>query len=55
HVGKNELEGPLKDYFDMYDEDIYFGQKTFEKAESELVRRSLNLLFKKTGKKPEDI
>lgn len=55
NVGKKEIEGPLKDFFDIYEEDVYFGKETFEKAESEMVRRTLNLLLKKTNMQPEDI
>ncbi len=46
-VGKKEFEGPLGNRFDGYEKDEYFGCKSFEEAESEMVRRNLNLL---TGK-----
>lgn len=54
-VGNKESEGPLKDSFDSIEKDAYFGTDTFEKAESEMVRRALNLLLGKAGKAPEDI
>lgn len=54
-VGKKESEGPLASCFDAVEKDIYFGTETFEKAESEMVRRTLNILLGKTKKKPEDI
>lgn len=54
-VGKKEADGPLSNDFDAIEEDTYFGMETYEKAESEMVRRSLNILFKKCGKTPEDI
>ena len=47
-VGKKEFEGPLSTYFDLYSNDEYFGTKSFEEAESEMVRQNLNVLFKKS-------
>lgn len=45
-VGKKEGEGPLGEYFDYVSDDSYFGQKTWEKAESQMqkdtVTRALN-------------
>jgi len=49
-VGKKEYEGPLKSRFDAYEKDEYFGCKSFEDAESEMVRRNLNLLMGKTNR-----
>lgn len=46
-VGKKEFEGPLGQWFDGYEVDEYFGCKSFEDAESEMVRRNLNLLMSK--------
>ena len=43
-VGKKEYEGPLRDTFDAYEADEYFGCDSFEKAESEMVRRNINIL-----------
>ncbi len=40
-AGKKEGEGPLADYFDMILEDDLFGEKTWEKAESRLIREVL--------------
>jgi len=37
-VGKKEGEGPLRDTFDHISDDAYFGQKTWEKAESQMVK-----------------
>lgn len=48
-VGKKERQGPMNRWFDAYDDDEYFGQSTFEQAESELVRRNLQLLLKKAN------
>ena len=47
-VGKNESEGPLGACFDMRCADDYFGEKTWEKAESEMQRRAFALALKKS-------
>ena len=36
--GKKEAQGPLKHCFDVLSEDSYFGQPTWEKAESEMLK-----------------
>lgn len=46
-VGKKESNGPLSEYFDFHDASDRFGQKTFEQAESEMQRLSLNLALAK--------
>ena len=38
-VGKKEGEGPLKKGFDAVSEDSYFGEESWEKAESRMIRR----------------
>lgn len=53
--GPYEKDGPLKKYFDKSYNDLYFGEKSFEKAEIKLVKDALTLLMKKTGIKKEDI
>ncbi len=53
-VGKTEHEGPLGEAFDMYDEEDTFGQKTWEKAESEMQRRALGTALRKSGRRAED-
>ena len=40
--GKKEQEGPLASYFDFLSSDTTFGQKSWEKAESELQKRALD-------------
>ena len=40
--GKKEQEGPLASYFDFLSGDTTFGQKSWEKAESELQKRALD-------------
>lgn len=54
-VGKKEMEGPLSSYFDAYTDDEFFGEKTFEKAESKFIETCLNNLIKKANLKNEDI
>jgi stage V sporulation protein AD len=46
-VGKKEMAGPLREWFDLHEENEYFGMPTFEQAESEMVRRNLAQLFEK--------
>ena len=53
--GPYEKQGPLRRYFDRTYDDLYFGEKSFEKAEIKLVRDSLVLLMKKSGVLKKDI
>lgn len=51
-----EENGPLKKYFDkIYNKDLYFGEKSFEKAEIKLLKDSIKLLLNKTKLKEKDI
>ncbi len=54
-VGKKEGEGPLGKYFDEVEPDAYFGQESWEKAESENLRRSVARTLKKGSFSAEDI
>ncbi len=54
-VGKHERHGPMRRWFDAYDDDEYFGKDTFEQAESELVRRNLQLLMQKASIEESEI
>lgn len=54
-VGKKEHEGPLSDEFDFYTVDSFFGEKSFEKAESKLQKTAINIALEKAGLKPYDI
>jgi len=40
-VGKKEGEGPLKNYFDKILDDAHWGEKTWEKAESKMLREAV--------------
>lgn len=53
--GRKESKGPLGDYFDMVSDDDYFGQDTWEKAETEMLKRSFYTILKKRNIKPQDI
>ncbi len=53
--GREERRGPLGDFFDFCDDTDRFGMKTWEGAEAELARMSLNLAMKKTNTSPEDL
>ncbi|MBR6688490.1 MAG: stage V sporulation protein AD [Clostridia bacterium] len=46
-VGPKEKGGPLSKYFDTSVEDVYFGEKTFEKAESKFMAEAIDLAIKK--------
>ena len=48
-VGKKEAEGPLREDFDKIVYDSYFGQESFEKAETEMMRTAVNLAIEKGG------
>lgn len=54
-AGKKEGEGPFGKCFDMIEEDEYFGQESWEKAESEILRRSAFLAMSKASMKKEDL
>ncbi len=54
-VGKKEGQGPLGDSFDIVCEDPYFGQKSWEKAESEMQRQALALAIRKSALSESDI
>jgi stage V sporulation protein AD len=48
-VGRKEGEGPLRDSFDYINEDSYFGEKTWEKAESTMQKMTLNKALEKAS------
>ena len=54
--GIYEANGPLKKYLDkVYTKDFYYGEKSFEKAETKLLKDTINLLLEKTNLKEENI
>ncbi|MBO4213310.1 MAG: stage V sporulation protein AD [Clostridia bacterium] len=54
-VGKKEHDGPLGEFFDMFDETDTFGEATWEKSESEMQRRAFSLSLGKSKLKFSDI
>lgn len=54
-AGKKEGEGPLAQAIDQLSSDDYFGQDTWEKAESEMQKRTIHHVMEKRKLKPEDI
>ena len=54
-VGRHEYEGPLGSEFDAHDSSGRFGADTWERAESEMQRRAINLAFAKAGVCDRDI
>ena len=53
--GREEEEGPLGKSFDFTDKTDLFGMKSFEEAEAEMGRISLNLALKKASLKPSEL
>ena len=54
--GNYENDGPLSKYFDKkYEKDLYFGEKSWEKAEVHLLKEANKNLIKKAKVKEEDI
>lgn len=54
-VGPKEAEGPLGKYFDQTVEDSFFGEKSWELAESKFVEKNMGLAIQKANLKPKDI
>ena len=54
-VGKKEHEGPLGHEFDKFITDSFFGQKSFEKAESQLQKTAVEIALEKVNLKETDI
>ena len=53
-VGQMEGEGPLGACFDYVEQDSHFGKDSWEQAESELQRRTVEAALKKGGLTPKD-
>ena len=55
-AGMYESDGPLRKYFDKcYTDDLYFGEKSFEKAEAKLLSDNIRNILDKNKLKDEDI
>lgn len=48
-VGPKEAEGPLASYFDNCLEDEFWGEKSWEKAESKIIKETVNTVISKSG------
>lgn len=53
--GKKEGEGPLRTWFDRLLDDDMFGEKTWEKAESKMLKEAMLLALQKSGKEKKEI
>ena len=47
-VGPKEAQGPLAKYFDQCLEDEFWGEKTWEKAESKIIKENVNSVIAKS-------
>lgn len=54
-VGKKEVDGPLGQYFDKAYNDAFFGEKTFEKAETKMQKMTIETAVKKSELSKNDI
>ncbi len=54
-VGPKEMQGPLAQYFDANIKDVFFDEKTFEKAESKMLESCINNLLVKAGITQQDV
>ncbi len=54
-VGKKESQGPLKNDFDEFSNDSRFGQDSFEKAESHLQKRAVEIALNKLNLQKENV
>jgi len=54
-VGPKEGQGPLKHTFDVINEDDYFGEKSWEKAESAMTRQAFSLACDKAAINPSSL
>lgn len=54
-VGPKESEGPLAEYFDLCLDDEFWGEKTWEKAESKIIKETVNMSINKSTISTSDI
>ena len=54
-VGEMEGNGPLGQYFDTIETDLYFGMKSWEQAEMQMTELAIEKLLTKTALKAKDI
>ena len=54
-VGPKEANGPLAKYFDQCLDDEFWGEKTWEKSESKIIKETVNMAIAKSGISSNDI
>ena len=54
-VGPKESKGPLAEYFDKCIDDEFWGEKSWEKAESKFIKEASNLALSKAGVSAKDV
>ena len=54
-AGKKEGEGPLRRYFDYISPDAWFGEKSWERAESAMLRKCFELVCDKADTAPSGL
>ena len=54
-VGPKEADGPLAKYFDQCLEDEFWGENSWEKAESKIIKETVNTVIAKAGIPSEQI
>lgn len=54
-VGEKEGQGPLKQWFDVILEEDTYGEKTWEKSESKMLKKAIMLAIEKSGKTKEEM
>ena len=54
-VGPKESEGPMAGYFDQCLDDEFWGEKTWEKAESKIIKETVNMAVVKSKIAASDI
>lgn len=54
-VGPKESNGPLAQYFDKCLDDEFWGEETWEKAESKIIKETVNLAIAKSGISSQNI
>lgn len=54
-VGPKEGEGPLRRYFDYIIDDEMWGEKSWERAESKLLRETFSRILNKAGKTADEV
>ncbi len=54
-VGPKEADGPLASYFDNCLEDEFWGESSWEKAESKIIKETVNMVIAKSGLASEQI